>query len=118
MREFFLNLSDFHIYKWSDYFDIPLTEDNVRLTVGLNVNNSRIVSKIHKTALSLPTTMMTGYIFVQSGTLNIISDSMNKNISLHDGEFVKYLSEHYMLEHSRNSKWLVMWLYEELLEKK
>lgn len=112
MRDFFLNLSAFHVYEWSVYFDSNLTEDNIILISGSNFSNARLVTKSRKTALSLPVTMKSGIIFVLSGTLSIISESLNKNILIHEGEFVKYLSGQYMLEHSGNSKWIIMWLYE------
>lgn len=112
MRDFFLNLSAFHVYEWSVYFDSDLTEENIILISGSNFSNARLVTKSRKTALSLPVTMKSGIIFVLSGTLSIISENLNKNILIHEGEFVKYLSGQYMLEHSGNSKWIIMWLYE------
>lgn len=112
MRDFFLNLSAFHVYEWSVYFDSDITEDNIILISGSNFSNARLVTKSRKTALSLPVTMKSGIIFVLSGTLSIISEILNKNILIREGEFVKYLSGQYMLEHSGNSKWIIMWLYE------
>lgn len=86
------------------------------MVVNAKVNNSRIVEKKHESALSLPTTLMVGYIFVQTGELKVICEKEGGNIHLSKGDFAKHTSGHYVISHSEKSKWISMWLYEDFPE--
>ena len=118
MRDFFLNIDSFHIYKWSDYFTPPPNEDELSTLVQAKAYNTRITHQYHVNQVTLPVSGGIGYFFILKGNLNITTRGYNpeKNTHLCEGEFCKIPYGAYIFEYSDECKYINMSLYEEFPE--
>lgn len=118
MRDFFLNIDYFCIYRWEDYFNTPPTEEGLRTLVQARMYNTRVGTRSHVHRATLPVLRGVGCIFLLKNEMKISTRDQKpeKAICLHEGDFCKIPYGDYIYEYSDNCECIVMVLYEEFPE--
>lgn len=117
MKEFFLNLIPTQIYKWEDYFSIPMSEDALKKWGEKNHENIRTSSTSHSSKVLLPSSRAVGYLFVVLGSLRIChksTDSKSFELSLKAGDFCKLPQGNYWIDYYPQVEIINMWFIEEV----
>lgn len=111
MKQFFLNLDFFKVYNWDNYFNSPLSEQNLVKIISVPEKDIKISVNTY-TDVTLPGTARVGYIFMLEGQCNFTY--INKKFELKKNEFCKIQSGDYNWHYKTYCKLIKLWFLDEI----